>query len=161
MEIIMNAELKRIVSTAVESFNSCEKYLLENDLSERCVCARFAMHLSKALIGTDYHDYVVDVEYNRGYDGKDRAEKRMYDAPITVDLIVHKRGQSYEYGFTNLICVEMKKSTNRKGCTSDERRLSNMVSYDYGFGYKAGFMIVANMKSRMLEIKREFYLNGD
>lgn len=31
------------------------------------------------------------------------------DAPITVDLIVHKRGQSYEYGFTNLICVEMKK----------------------------------------------------
>ena len=84
--------LKGIVYSAISTFNKDERYLIKNDLSERCICARFAMHLTEALKGTEYSDYLVDVEYNRGMDGHERAAKRIENAPITVDLIVHKRG---------------------------------------------------------------------
>lgn len=147
--------LRDIVDAAITTFNTEEAYLLHNDLSERCICSRFAMHLTKALKDTVYQDYIVDVEYNRGFDGKERSPKRMYDAPITVDLIVHKRGYDPNYGFDNLICIEMKKTTNRAGCKNDIERLKNMVSFDYGYCYRAGFMILANMKSETLEIKEQ------
>lgn len=57
--------LRDIVDAAITTFNTEETYLLHNDLSERCICARFAMHLTNALKDTNYQDYIVDVEYNR------------------------------------------------------------------------------------------------
>ena len=89
--------LKQIVSNAIKAFNDNELYLLENDLSERCICAKFAFYLQDEITRSDsYQDYIVDVEYNRGAMGKDYAPKRLHDnnTPITVDLIVHKRGYS-------------------------------------------------------------------
>ena len=62
--------LTLIVEQAVNSFNRKEQYLIKNDLSERCICARFAMHLAQALENSPYSKYEVDVEYNRGADGK-------------------------------------------------------------------------------------------
>lgn len=149
-------ELKTIMVNAINNFNREEGYLIKNDLSERCVCARFAMHLTTALQGTEYSDYIVDVEYNRGADGIERNTKRLYDDPITVDLIVHKRGYDTTYGFNNLICAEMKKSTDRRGCESDETRLRNMIDPNFGFCYKTGFMILINMKNCALEIKEQY-----
>lgn len=151
-----DSELWQIVDDAIESFNQQERYLIETDLSERCICARFALHLSETIRGTDFKDYTVDVEYNRGADGYERAPKRMYNAPITVDLIVHKRGYDNKYGFDNLICIEMKKTTNRQGCASDEERLKNMTDFEHGFHYKAGFMILIDMKNIKLRIKHAF-----
>ncbi len=150
------ASLYDIVNRAILTFNEQEKYLLENDLSERCICARFAMHLSNALQGTEYSEYIVDVEYNRSADGCERRLKRLDDRLITVDLIVHKRGYDCCCGFDNLICIEMKKSTNRRGCDSDEARLSKLVNSDYGFCYQAGFMILADMKACALKMKCSF-----
>ena len=153
--------LQSIVERAISSFCETEMYLIENNLSERCICARFAIHLSKALEDTIYRDYVVDVEYNRGNKGRQQNPKMMDDnKPITVDLIVHKRGYDPVYGFDNLICIEMKKSTDRRGCHNDENRLRKMVSYNYGFIYKAGFMILINMKKNQygMEIKTPFFL---
>lgn len=148
--------LKNIVEKAINSFNVKEKYLIENDLGERCICARFAMYLTKALSGTRYDDYIVDVEYNRGANGKESGIKKMDNNPITVDLIVHKRGYDPVCGFTNLICIEMKKTTNRWGCTDDEARLRKMCSLEYNFRYSAGFMILINMQENRLEIKTSF-----
>lgn len=149
-------ELLNILVDAINNFNREEGYLIKNDLSERCICARFAMHLTTALKDTEYSDYIVDVEYNRGADGIERNTKRLYDDPITVDLIVHKRGYDTTYGFNNLICVEMKKSTDRRGCGSDETRLKNMIDPNFGFCYKTGFMILINMKNCTLEIKEQY-----
>ena len=149
-------ELLNILVDAINNFNREEGYLIKNDLSERCICARFAMHLTTALKDTKYSDYIVDVEYNRGADGIERNTKRLYDDPITVDLIVHKRGYDTTYGFNNLICVEMKKSTDRRGCGSDETRLKNMIDPNFGFCYKTGFMILINMKNCTLEIKEQY-----
>lgn len=64
------------------------------------------MHLTTALQGTEYSDYIVDVEYNRGADGIEQNTKRLYDDPITVDLIVYKRGYETTYGFNNLIVLK-------------------------------------------------------
>lgn len=149
-------QIRSILLSAIECFNQKEKYLIENDLSERCICAKFSFYLTEAIQGTDFSDYNVDVEYNRGFDGQDRAIKRIENAPITVDLIVHKRGYNSIQGYNNLICIEMKKSTNRQGCNNDEDRLKKMVGWEYGYCYGAGFMIVINMKEKRLEIKNEF-----
>ena len=146
-------ELGSIVEEAVKNFNEKEKYLIENDLSERCMCARFALHLTKALQKTCYEEYEVDVEYNRGADEYERAIKRLNDPMITVDLVVHKRGYDCIYGFDNLICLEMKKSKDRRGCNSDENRLKCMTSREYGFNYKLGIMLVVDYKIKEMVIK--------
>ena len=150
-------ELKNIMIGAIENFNREEEYLIKNDLSERCICARFAIYLTAALKDTEYNQYTVDVEYNRGIDGIDRNIKRLYDDPITVDLIVHKRGCKNTCKNNNLICIEMKKSTNRQGCESDETRLRNMINPKFGFCYKTGFMLLINMNKCALEIKEQYY----
>ncbi len=151
--------LKNIIEQAIESFNEKEEYLIKNDLSERCICSRFATYITTALQVTEFHDYVADVEYNRGAMGKENGIKKMDNNPITVDLIVHKRGYDIWSGFINLICIEMKKSTDRRGCADDEERLRKMCSYEYKFSYSAGFMILINKKENRLEIKREFCLS--
>lgn len=149
-------ELHAIVAKAIAQFNIQEKYLIEQDLSERCICARFAMHLTQAIQNTEYRNYLVDVEYNRGADGSERAIKRIDDAPITVDLIVHKRGFDCLYGFDNLICMEMKKSRNRKGCSSDEDRLRKLTDMAFGFCHKLGAMILVDSRDRQLKIQSLF-----
>lgn len=145
-----------LMQGAVECFNREEWYLLENDLSERCICARFAGYLERQLRENGVREYVADVEYNRGMDGVDRSPKRIYDELIVVDLIVHKRGHDPEGGFRNLICVEMKKSTNPRGCRSDEARLRKMTDWDYGFCYSLGVMLLADMQEKKLKIHRLF-----
>ncbi len=150
--------IKSCLEVAIEKFNKVEQYLIKNDLSERCICACFSRYLTDAIMNSCLKGYCVDVEYNRGFDGKDRGVKRINDAPITVDLIVHKRGYDCDYGFDNLMCIEMKKSTDRRGCEEDVERLDSMVGYDYGYQYQTGFMILINMKEYKLEIKESFYL---
>lgn len=146
-------ELRAIVCRALETFNNQETYLIENDLSERCICSRFAMHLTNSLQDSEYREYVVDVEYNRGAYGKENGIKKIDGHSITVDLIVHKRGFDHQSGFVNLICIEMKKSTDRRGCYADISRLRKMCSCDYSFYYQIGFILLINMKNNCIEIK--------
>lgn len=148
--------LKTIIESAISEFNQKEIYLIKNDLSERCICARFATYITKALKDTPYSDYDVDVEYNRGANGKEYGVKKIDGNPITVDLIVHKREYDNSNGFINLICIEMKKSTDRRGCNDDETRLRKMCSWEYNFHYLEGFMILVNIKECRLEIKETF-----
>lgn len=78
---------------------------------------------------------------------------------IVVDLIVHKRGQFKNYGFDNLFCVEMKKSNSRYGYGQDKTRLKEMTDYQYGYNYRCGYMVVADMKKKKLIIESEFQFN--
>ncbi len=167
---IEQARLKRIVENSIGSFNTNEKYLLENNLSERCICARFALYLQNEISGScTYQDYIVDVEYNRGAKGKDYEPKRLNDndKPITVDLIVHKRGFSEQVrqhgerqiiGYCNLICIEMKKPRNTTrsniAILADKERLRTMTRNNEGFSYSIGFMIFVNSDS--LSINESF-----
>ena len=41
--------LQEFVEQAIASFNEKEMYLIQHDVSERCICACFAMHLMRVL----------------------------------------------------------------------------------------------------------------
>ena len=146
-----------IMESAIERFNQAEVYLLANDLSERCICSRLAFYIQQELLRSyDFREYVVDVEYNRGSNELENVPKRLYDKNIIIDLIVHKRGFFEQYGFDNLFCAELKKTTNREGYDKDKQRLQDMVEPQYGFSYKAGYMVVADMRGHKLYIEEKY-----
>ena len=131
------ASIPGIMQSAINSFNSNEIFLLTHNVSERCICAKFAGYLERELYRQGLVQYSVDVEYNRNTGDL----KRLHDKNIVVDLIVHKRGCSgYEDG--NLICIEMKKKSNRAGLNADKQRLQDLVGSEYGYNYFAGYMIL-------------------
>lgn len=171
--MIMNTEqkiLRDLVADAIRDFNIYEKYLLRNNLSERCICAKFATYLQERIRNSTFGDYIVDVEYNRGAKGKDYEPKRLANdnSPMTVDLIVHKRGYQANVhqhgvrkviGFSNLICIEMKKSNDRRGkegIAKDKERLCIMTRNYGGYAYSIGFMIIAEMKKHELIVDEIF-----
>lgn len=152
-------ELVHLVTMAIAAFNRSEGYLIKNDLSERCICAKFASYVEKVFADSRFNDYVVDVEYNRGNHGKDFNPKLLNGRKIVVDLIVHKRSYDENMGYDNLICIEMKKRYKHFDVSSDKERLHILTDDVYGFGYEIGFMIVvdAGMEDYKLAIDEIFY----
>lgn len=150
--------LEQIVMHAIDAFNLCENYLVTHDLSERCICSKFAQYLDREIQCSGFAGYSTDVEYNRGCEGNEYSLKRLDSGRlIIVDLIVHKRGYDANYGFDNLICIEMKKCSREARLHSDLERLRKMTDNDYGFCYKIGLMIVINRQSGKLEVNKTFY----
>jgi hypothetical protein len=116
-----------------------DRYLLENDLSERCIASRLAMYLREHFPDND-----VDVEYNRMGDvakrlrglpaecfrRRNREVERK--APVAVpDVIVHRRGPAGP----NLLVIELKKTSNPEGMDCDRRRIHafrEQLGYRYG-----------------------------
>lgn len=149
------------INQAINVFNEHEGYLISRDLSERCICAKFAMYLDRILSNSEFSTYIVDVEYNRGRHGNEYLSKRLGHRNIVVDLIVHKRGFDQENGFDNLICIEMKKAYKNYSLSSDMARLQTLTDNTSGFGYKAGFMIVADSNKitneHILRIEQSYY----
>lgn len=72
-------KLKNIVDLAINKFNNKETYLLENNLSERCICSKFAEYLSIEIESSEFAEYEVDVEYNRGNHGVENSPKTLCD----------------------------------------------------------------------------------
>ena len=101
----MQNRITECVKNAIQCFNQNEQYLISRDLSERCICAKFASYLERTIADSEFHDYVVDVEYNRGSRGNEYAAKKLEGHNIVVDLIVHKRNYCEQIGFDNLICI--------------------------------------------------------
>ena len=102
-------EVERRVEEALRAFQQQDRYLLEHNLSERCIAARVAFHLQRS-----FPEYSVDVEYNRAGDVPKRLElpeecaNSVDDdgrALVVPDVIVHHRGPAYQSGFRFLrIC---------------------------------------------------------
>lgn len=151
-------EIKNILEAAISKFNENDVYLIENDLSERCICGRLSFYIQQMLLISNFSEYTVDIEYNRSAKGKEKSPKILHDKKIVVDLIVHKRGQFKYCGFDNLFCVEMKKSNSRYGYDADKKRLKDMTNYAYGYNYKCGFMVVVDMKRKEIIIESEYRL---
>lgn len=133
-------EIQQLLIRAINSFNRHERYLIENNLCERCICSRFAMHIEKALCRSSFNEYVTDVEYDRGMGGNEFGKKRLQGHDVYLDLIVHKREYDGVKGFDNLFAVEMKKQG--QDFSEDKERLQILVDNENGFCYRAGFAIV-------------------
>ena len=104
-------EVRERLERALRRLGEDDRYLLENDLSERCIAARLAMYLRE-----EFEQYDVDVEYNREGDVAKRLRglpdecyrrrNRHVEAPVAVpDIIVHHRG----FDGPNLLVIEMKR----------------------------------------------------
>jgi len=112
-----------------------DSYLLENNLSERCIAARLAMHLQD-----QFPDHKVDVEYNRAGEIAKRVPlsqqcakrwNRDGEALAVPDVIVHRRGDTGP----NVLVLELKKTSNPAGWDCDRERIFAFREHlDYEFG---------------------------
>ena len=60
----LRRKLRTIVNSAIDNFNQNEINLIKLDVSERCICAKFASYVEKSIDNTEFKSYDVDVEYN-------------------------------------------------------------------------------------------------
>jgi len=151
-----------VLNRTICTFNNNEQHLLVNNLSERCICAKFAMYLDRAMRRSPFKGYFVDVEYNRGMGGNDYAKKIIKNSHATLDLIVHKRGtviSKDHMGYDNLFAIEMKKTG--RSFSADKERLQLLVNNYYEYCYRASFAvrIVTNKQKGIykLVIEQEYY----
>ena len=115
------------VKRAFDALSYADLKLLQYDANERAICAQLATHLQAV-----FPEYHVDVEYNRhGMDPKrikidpERGGKLVYP-----DVIVHRRGSDE----SNLLVMEVKKSTNSQSRSRDRRKLRCCVEdFNYDF----------------------------
>lgn len=114
-------EWLHMFSDMIAIFEEASGRFLESELesiligvAERSLCGSLMLHLRKALDGTAYEQYYVDVEYNRNEGGRLKTIVNGNLVPIAIccDLITHSRGESVEQD--NLIAVEMKRHNHPK-----------------------------------------------
>lgn len=137
-------EVTQRLRQAVARVRHADHHLLAVDVSERCIAARLAMYLREYFV-----DYDVDVEYNRYGDDV----KHLYDLVTTCprerngnsqgqcvlpDVVVHRRGSKK----SNLLIVEMKKSSNPTGMDHDIQRI---LAFRQQLGYQVGALLVCDV----------------
>jgi hypothetical protein len=127
-------EVRERLQAALDLLLKYDLYLLDHDLSERCIASRLAMYLQNL-----FREFDVDAEYNRR-----GARPKSPELPeecanytdehgqslVVPDLIVHRRGPEGP----NLLVLEMKKTTNREPRECDHRRVHafrEQLKYDY------------------------------
>lgn len=128
----------RIVSPALDDFFAKERSSILEDVSERNLCARLAMHLENQLKAAGLVGYYADPEYNRKQDGQVKTilDGNSEIIQITCDLIVHSRGEIPAKD--NLIALEMAKPNKSAADMRDDRnRLMALTksSYDGVWSY--------------------------
>jgi hypothetical protein len=160
--------LDGIVEPALADFFSKELSLLLDDVSERCLCTRLAMHLETHMKNSDLIGYYADTEYNRKQDGQVKTilNGDMKIISITCDLIVHSRGEIP--GRDNLIAFEMAKpNKSADEMQNDRDRLIAMTkaSYDgiwsndgkthpeHVCGYVKGHYLILNRQTRQARLE--------
>lgn len=136
-------EILERLEKGIALLNTIDRYLLENDLSERCIASRLAMYLQPL-----FPEHSVDVEYNRAGVIPKRLNlpdecANFQDAEgrslVVPDIIVHTRGPKGP----NLLVVELKKTTNREGPECDQERVRAFVEQ---LDYVCGGLVVCETR---------------
>lgn len=165
----------------LQLFDECSDIFLEDeienildDVAERNLCGRLAIHMSPKLTEYELKGYYADPEYNRKQGGKVKTilDDEMNVITIQCDLIIHSRGKIM--GQDNLIAIEMKKSTRPEAeKIEDRKRLRAMTkdpdddlySYDgethpeHVCGYILGVYMILNLAQRTCVF--EYYQHGE
>ena len=134
-----------LIHKAINRFNNDSDCisLIKCDVSERDLCAQLMCILKEEIKQTEFSDYSVNIEYNRGMDGDLKKSKTIDGKLAVLDLIIHKIIPDQEIGFNNLICIEMKKEKRpATEIQEDKDRLATLTDISKGFCYKAGFMLL-------------------
>lgn len=152
----------------ISKFIVQEKYILLNNLNERCITHKLAEHLNNSFI-----NYDIDCEYNRmesGVSNQDYIAKTLCLGLQTVstdsvngdtvfpDIIIHKRGNNED----NHLVIEVKKKSyaDKKDKNGEEYRdfdRKKLCAYTGQLKYKWG--IYLEFKEDKISLI-EFYQNG-
>ncbi len=133
----MQAELDKVVAALSELYRR-DAFLFENDLGERVLAHRLAVHLEKQFSGWD-----VDCDY-------DRLGARTLRLPhgtiistddhlgksIYPDVVVHQRDIP-----NNLLAVEVRKATNHQPAEHDQQKLRALTDPHLWFAYWIGVLL--------------------
>ena len=112
----MHAELNKVVA-ALEAFYSRETYLLDNDVGERALTHRLAVHVERQFDGWD-----VDCDYDRLGErtllmphGSIVSTEDRLSKSIFPDIVVHQRDVP-----KNLVAIEVRKASNHQPIEHDQ-----------------------------------------
>lgn len=144
------SDILEIAAKALIAFQNNEKQLFEVDANERSLTHKLAEILQRHFPKWD-----VDCEYNRldaGIKVLPTPERTSSDdtdgISIFPDIIVHKRRDR-----NNLLVVEVKKATNRRTET-DEQKLKGLTQSNGSYGYELGLHVIVDCKkARVCDIR--------
>jgi hypothetical protein len=153
MKDIYNTNLCLIelcLKMALDKVYENDLHLITAKVNERSIVYKFATYLQEIIKSTEYHEYDVDVEYNRaGYTKKTTPSK---PNGIIPDLIIHKRGSDTN----NILVLEFKTEWNRNQET-DEKKIIELIDKSGNYKYKYGATIlICKDKPYIKWIKRDF-----
>jgi hypothetical protein len=142
--------VKRKIESALNELRARDYFLLEADTNERSITHKLAEYLQQEFPQMD-----VDCEYNRhGRETKiiqvprdnvnwDDTEART----VFPDIIIHKRGIDE----SNLLVVEVKKSSNPQTREFDRIKLMAFTAYPYNYQFGLLLEISVNGKPDKLQ----------
>jgi hypothetical protein len=144
----MQTELNKVI-TALTEFYGRETYLFANDLGERTLTHRLAVHLEKQFAGWE-----VDCDY-------DRLGERTLRLPhgtivstddhlaksIYPDIVVHQRTIP-----NNLLAIELRKASNHQPPEHDQHKLRALTDPHLWFAYWIGLYLVLGKNSVVSDV---------
>jgi hypothetical protein len=149
----MHAELNKVVA-ALEAFYSREKYLLDNDVGERALTHRLAVHVERQFDGWD-----VDCDYDRLGErtllmphGSIVSTEDRLSKSIFPDIVVHRREVP-----NNLVAIELRKASNHQPIEHDQLKLKALTDPHIWFAYAVGVLLVLARKNI---VHAEVYVAG-
>lgn len=153
--------LKDFFWEANRAFIEKDYVLLDEELSERCLCGALMHELNKQLEKNGCNNYYADIEFNRAFENTINNVKHLPDEEGTPkrvfpDIIVHSRGKVTP---DNLLALEMKKSTARREAKERDKNRLNLLTSSYPYKYKLGVYYEINNKRRQILV--EFYQNNE
>lgn len=140
-------KLIKLFEDACENFMEKNKYLLDVEVHEVCLCGALMIEIHELMKDDDFFkDYYVDLEYNR--EGK--KHKHMYisndclknNKNIRIDMIIHSRKNKK---LDNLMIIETKKGKKYEPNQKDISRLKKMTE-------KRGNKPISNVDQYLLGI---------
>jgi len=144
----MQAELEKLVA-ALGEFYARETFLLDNDLGERTLTHRLAVHLAKPFEGWD-----IDCNYDRLGERTLRLPKGSIVSTddrlaksIFPDIVVHRRTVP-----ENLLAIEVRKATNHQPPEHDQHKLRALTDPHLWFAYRIGVFLVLGKSSAVSEV---------
>ena len=144
----MQTELDKVVAALAELY-AREAFLFEQDLGERTLTHRLAVHLEKQFSGWE-----VDCDY-------DRLGERTLRLPhgtiistddhlaksIYPDIVVHQRAIP-----NNLLAVEVRKAANHQSPDHDRHKLRALTDPHLWFAYWIGLFLVLGKTSVVSDV---------
>ena len=144
-------ELISIINNALKRLYKEDEGLIKKDLCERCLVHRLAFYLQ-----VSFPTYFVDCEFNKSF-YEDTVHKKILSNinGNYVDIIVQRRSNNYG---ENLLCLEIKKSSNKRDRDKDRENLTILTATDR-FVYLLGFYVILGKTYQ--DTKIELYHNGN